>query len=147
MSFLDKLRKDKMAAIKEKDKLKGAVVTSLMSVISLAEKEGKKELTDGEALDFVHKELKKFEDTLASLPADRTENIEETKARIKIIKSYLPSQLSEEEIAKEVERIIEEDGLEKSPKSLGAIIPKVLEKYPGQTDGGAISKVAKDLLK
>lgn len=147
MSFLSNLRKDKMNAMREKDKLKGAVVTNLMSAISLAEKEAKRELTDAEALVYVQKELKKNEDTLESLPENRVENIEEAKARIAIIKSYLPSQLSEEELADEILKIVEEKELEKSPKSLGTIIPIILEKFPARTDGKQISKVASKVLK
>lgn len=147
MSFLSNLRKDKMNAMKEKDKIKGAVVTNLMSAISLAEKEAKRELTDAEALEYVQKELKKNEDTLESLPENRVENIEEAKTRINIIKSYLPEQLSEEELAIEIEKIIEVEGLEKSPKSLGTIIPKILAQFPARTDGGQISKVAGKVLK
>lgn len=147
MSFLSNLRKDKMNAMKEKDKIKGAVVTNLMSAISLAEKEAKRELTDAEALEYVQKELKKNEDTLESLPENRVENIEEAKTRINIIKSYLPSQLSEEELADEILKIVEEKDLEKSPKSLGTIIPMILEKFPARTDGKQISKVASKVLK
>lgn len=147
MSFLSNLRKDKMNAMKEKDKIKGAVVTNLMSAISLAEKEAKRELTDAEALEYVQKELKKNEDTLESLPENRVENIEEAKTRINIIKSYLPSQLSEDELADEILKIVEEKDLEKSPKSLGTIIPMILEKFPARTDGKQISKVASKVLK
>ncbi len=147
MSFLSNLRKDKMNAMREKDKTKGAVVTNLMSAISLAEKEAKRELTDAEALEYVQKELKKNEDTLESLPENRVENIEEAKTRINIIKSYLPSQLSEDELADEILKIVEEKDLEKSPKSLGTIIPMILEKFPARTDGKQISKVASKVLK
>ncbi len=147
MSFLSNLRKDKMNAMREKDKIKGAVVTNLMSAISLAEKEAKRELTDAEALEYVQKELKKNEDTLESLPENRVENIEEAKTRINIIKSYLPSQLSEDELADEILKIVEEKDLEKSPKSLGTIIPMILEKFPARTDGKQISKVASKVLK
>ena len=147
MSFLSNLRKDKMNAMREKDKTKGAVVTNLMSAISLAEKEAKRELTDAEALEYVQKELKKNEDTLESQPENRVDNIEEAKTRINIIKSYLPSQLSEDELADEILKIVEEKDLEKSPKSLGTIIPMILEKFPARTDGKQISKVASKVLK
>lgn len=146
MSFLDTLRKDKMKAMKDKDKLTNAVVTSLMSAVSLAEKEKGEPLTEAEALAFVQKEIKQNEDTIESLPEDRVDNIGEAKDRIEILRAYLPAQLSEEDLVKEIEALIEDLGLEKSPKSLGKIIPRVLEKFPGQTDGKAVSEAAKKLL-
>lgn len=147
MSFLDRIRKDKMQAMKDKDQVRKAVLTNLMSVVSLAEKEAKRNLSDSEALAFVQKEVKVNEDALASLPADRLENIEEAKARIEILRSYLPSQLSDEDLEKEVQKIIEREGLERSPKSLGKIIPVILTEFPGQTDGARVSKVCSKLLK
>ena len=78
MSFLDNLRKDKMMAMKEKDKLKAAVISNMMSVIALAEKEEKKTLTDDEAIKFVQRELKQAKDTLEMLPADRTDAVSYT---------------------------------------------------------------------
>lgn len=147
MSFLDRIRKDKMQAMKDKDQVRKAVLTNLMSVVSLAEKEAKRDLSDSEALAFVQKEVKVNEDALASLPVDRLENIEEAKARIEILRSYLPSQLSDEDLEKEVQKIIEREGLERSPKSLGKIIPVILAEFPGQTDGARVSKVCSKLLK
>ena len=147
MSFLDNLRKDKMQALKDKDKLKVNVITLLMSSISLEEKESKKVLTDDEAIKFVQRELKQLKDTLAQTPEDRKDIIDETNARIEIVESYLPEQVSDEEIEKEVRNFIEQEGLEISPKSKGLIIKHVLGKYGSQTDGKTVNGVGDKVLK
>lgn len=146
MSFLDKLRKDKIQAMKDKDKVRKNVITNLMSPIALAEKEKGSELSDGEAMKYVQKELKQAEDTLDSLPEDRTENIEEAKERIAIISSYLPKALTDEEILEEIKKIMEEKNLEKSPKSLGPIIGEMTSKFPGRVEGSQISKLAQKIF-
>ncbi len=147
MSFLENLRKDKMSAMKEKDKLKTAVISNMMSLISLAEKEEKKVLTDDEAIKYVQKELKQARDTLESLPSDRTDVIDETKKRIEIIESYLPEQLSEDELIEAIKKIIEEEGIELSPKAKGIIMKNVMAKLGGKTDGKSVNLVVDKLLK
>lgn len=146
MSFLDKLRKEKMKSMKEKDKLKTGVISLIMSGIALAEKEEKRELSDEEALTFVQRELKQARDTLESIPADRQDLIDETNRKIEIIEAYLPEQISEDELEAEIEKIIEEENLEKSPKSKGILIKKTLDKFKGRTDGKTVNKLVSKFL-
>lgn len=147
MSLLTILRKDKMQAFKEKDSLKNGVCSLLVSAIALAEKEKGSELTDEEAIAFVQRELKQTKDTLAQTPADRNDLIEETKKKIAIIESYLPEQLSEEEVESAIKQIMEENNLEATAKSRGMIMKMMLSKYAGKTDGKTVNAVVGKLLK
>ena len=108
MSFLDTLRKDKMQAMKDKDKVKVGVLSLMMSSIALAEKEAKRELTDEESLKYVQKEAKQTKDTLDMTPTSRPELIEEVTRKLKIIESYLPKQLTDEEILIALKEILTE---------------------------------------
>ena len=114
MSILEKLRKDKVQAMKDKDKLRIGVISLMMSSIALAEKEKKKTLEDEEALEFIKRELKQTKDALEQTPTNREDLISETEKKIEIISSYLPEQMSVEELKKEVEKIIKELNLEKN---------------------------------
>ncbi|WP_300410665.1 GatB/YqeY domain-containing protein [Lagierella sp.] len=147
MSFLERLRKDKMKALKDKDKLKVNVVTLLMSSIALEEKESKKELTDEQAIKFVQKELKQLKDTLDQTPEDREDIISETEDRIRIVESYLPKQAEPEEIDKEIISFIESEGLSKEPKNKGIIIKHILGKFGAKTDGKTVNGVVDKVLK
>lgn len=98
MGFLNDLRKDKMLAMKEKDRLKASVISNIMNGVLLMEKEAKREIQKDEGMKIVKSELKQAKDTLESLPSDHADLIEETKKRIEIIESYLPKQLSEDEL-------------------------------------------------
>lgn len=146
MSFLENLRKDKMKAMKAKDRDKVNVVTLIMSSVALAEKENKKELSDEEALVFVQKELKQAKDTLDTTPEDRQDIIDETNRRIEIIESYLPKQMSEEELKIEIIKIIEEKQIAKDKKSKGILIKEVLSKFKGKTDGKTVNKIIDEIL-
>ncbi|WP_099202949.1 GatB/YqeY domain-containing protein [Miniphocaeibacter massiliensis] len=147
MTFLENLRKDKMKAMKDKDRDKVNVITLLMSSISLAEKEEKKTLTDEEAIVFVQKELKQAKDTLESTPKNREDIIKETNRRIEIIESYMPEQMSEDELEKEIKNLANDKNLELGIKSKGILIKETLEKFKGKTDGKTINKIIDKILK
>lgn len=75
MSTIEKLRKDKMLAMKNKDKVKSGVISLIMSNILLEQKEKKRDLTDEEQLAFVKKELKQTMDTLEQTPQDELKRL------------------------------------------------------------------------
>lgn len=147
MSILEKLRKDKVQAMKDKDKLRIGVISLMMSSIALAEKERKKTLEDEEALEFIKRELKQTKDALEQTPTNREDLISETEKKIEIISSYLPEQMSVEELKKEVEKIIKELNLEKNPKNKGVLIKEIMGKFKSKTDGKTVSSVVDELLK
>ena len=110
--LLTQIRKDNMQAMKDRDTVKKGVCSLLISSIALAEKESGKTLTKDEELTYVQKELKQTKETLETIPASRPELIEETKKKIAIIESYLPAQMSEEEVRKAIEEVMAEANLE-----------------------------------
>ena len=145
--LLIELRKANMQAMKDHDTVKKGVLSLVISSIALAEKEDGKTLTREEELTFIQKELKQTRESLAETPADRTDLIEETKKKIEILESYLPRQLTEEEIKTAIESILTEKGLEPVKKSQGVVMKEIMAKYKGQTDGKTVNKVLSTILK
>ena len=145
--LLIELRKANMQAMKDHDTVKKGVLSLVISSIALAEKEDGKTLTKEEELTFIQKELKQTRESLSETPADRTDLIEETKKKIEILESYLPRQLTEEEIKTAIESILTEKGLEPVKKSQGVVMKEIMAKYKGQTDGKTVNKVLSTILK
>ena len=145
--LLIELRKANMQAMKDHDTVKKGVLSLVISSIALAEKEDGKTLTREEELPFIQKELKQTRESLTETPADRTDLIEETKKKIEILESYLPRQLTEEEIKTAIESILTEKGLEPVKKSQGVVMKEIMAKYKGQTDGKTVNKVLSTILK
>ena len=96
--LLLQLRKENMQAMKEKDTLKKGVLSLVISAIALAEKEKGETLSEADELVYVQKELKQTKDALASTPSSRQDLIDECNRKIAILESYLPKQLSADEI-------------------------------------------------
>lgn len=145
--LLTQLRKDNMQAMKDHDTVKKGVLSLVISAIALKEKESGTVLSKEEELTFVQKELKQTRETLAETPSNREDLIEETNTKIAILESYLPAQLTEEEIHKVIEDILQEHGLEPVKKSQGVVMKEIMAKYKGQTDGKTVNKVLSTILK
>lgn len=148
--LVEQLRKDKMIALKEKDSLKNGVITILLSNASLLSKELHRDLTHEEEMQVLQKELKQTNETLSSIPADRAEMLEETKRKISIIESYLPKQLSLEEVKEYIKNKIAgmkergEEVPELSPRNYNKML---ITELAGQADGKTISSAVLELAK
>lgn len=104
------------------------------------------QLNDEEVLEVIASEVKKRKDSVEQFKVGgRTDLAEQEQSEIKILSSYLPEQLSDEETKKEVQAIIAQLGA-KDVKELGKVIGTVRVKLKGRVDGGLVSKIAKELL-
>lgn len=146
-ALLTELRKDNMQAMKDHDNVKKGVLSLVVSAIALAEKESGKELSKEEELTYIQRELKQTKEALEETPESRTDLIEETKTKIAILESYLPKQLSEDEIKTAIESFLSENSLEPIKKNQGPVMKEIMAKYKGQTDGKTVNKVLATILK
>ena len=147
MGLIEQLRKEKMEAMKNKDTLRGGLISLLLSAMTLKEKEEKRELTEAEEFQLIQRELKQTRETLEATPEDRVGLIAETKQKIEILESYLPKQLSKEELEKEIKLLMEELHLEASNQNRGTLTKEILTKFVGRTDGKSVNQVLQELLK
>lgn len=145
--LLIQLRKENMQAMKDHDSLKKGVLSLLISAIALAEKEAGKTLEKEEELAYVQRELKQTRETLAETPASRQDLIDETNKKIELLESYLPRQLSDEEITAAIEGILKEKGLEPVKRSQGIVMKEMMAKFKGQTDGKTVNRILGTILK
>ncbi len=144
--LLKQIRHDNMQAMKEKDEVRKGVCSLLISAIALAEKESGKVLEKDEELVFVQKELKQTKEELESIPDSRPELKEKAQQKIAIIESYLPKQMSDDEIRDALEKIIAEKGLDHTKKSQGQVMKAMMAEYKGKTDGRTVARVLGTLL-
>ena len=88
MSMLDRLRKEKMEAYKNKDTVKNGVLSLLIAAMILKEKESHETISDEEALVIIQKELKQTKESLHSTPASREDLIQLETKKIELLESY-----------------------------------------------------------
>lgn len=141
----DDFRKEKMVALKEKDKLKNKVITNILSDLIYIKKELGREPNEDDSVKAVQKQIKQLKEAL-ELSKDRPEKMEELQAELSILEQYMPKQLSEEEIKAAIEKILAEHNIEAIAKNKGIIMKTVMATLSGQADGKLINQVVGTLL-
>ena len=144
--YTARMRADKMAALKEKDTVKNKVITLLLSGLTYKHKELGRDCTEQECLDVIAKELKQEREAL-ELSKDRADKVAELEAEIAILESYLPKQMSAEEVAAVVAELVAQAGLETTVKNKGMIMKTVMGELKGKADGKVIGAAVDALLK
>lgn len=141
----DEFRKEKMIALKEKDKLKNKVITNILSDLTYIKKELKQEPTEVDSAKVVAKQVKQLKETM-ELSKDRPDKMAELEAELAVLEQYMPKQMSEEEIREAVVKLLEDNGITAEPKNKGAIMKVVMPALNGKADGKDINKVVSSLF-
>lgn len=146
MSLNEQLMADLKESMKNKDTVKKSVVTMIRAAIKQKEVDERIQLTDDDILDIIAKQQKQRNDALAEFEkAQREDLVNQTKQEIEILASYLPEQLTDEELETIVADAIKETNAQ-SMKDMGKIMGKVNEIAKGRADGKRINQIAKKLL-
>lgn len=143
MSLKERLQEDLKSSMKNKETVKKSVITLIRASIKQFEVDNRVELNDEEIIDVISKQLKQRNDALDEFKkANREDLVSETEAEIKVLKEYLPQQLSEEELEVIVKETISEVGAT-SMKDMGKIMSVIQPKTKGRADGKLINKLVK----
>ena len=149
MSDLEKrIQSDLAASMKNKDELTLSVLRMLKSSIQLmqVEKGKDKSLTDDDVLVLVRRLIKQRVEAAEMYRNGGAEDRAERElAEAKVLEAYQPAQLSDEELLKIVEKVVEETGA-KSPKDMGKVMGKAIAAVKGQADGGRVKNAVQSCL-
>jgi uncharacterized protein len=147
MNLKDKINEDLKSAMKSGDKTKLATVRSIRALILEFEKSGSgKELTGEEEIKLLSSAAKKRKDSIEQFRnAGRNDLADKEESELNILMSYLPKQLNEAEIDKEVKRIGEEINA-KSKEDFPKLMPEVMKHLKGKADGKLVKKSVENYL-
>ncbi|MGN1299915.1 MAG: GatB/YqeY domain-containing protein [Clostridia bacterium] len=146
MMLKEKLLQDLKEAMKNKDVNRKNAVQMVRTGILQIEKDKGIEVTDEQILGIIAKEVKIRKDSLSEYEkADRQDLIEQVTEEIKALETYLPKQLSDEELTEEVKKIIAQVGAT-SMKDMGTVMKEAKKTIGARADGKRINEVVKSLL-
>jgi len=147
------LRTDLTAAMKARDELVKSTLRMTLTAIGNAEVAGTeaRELSDDEVLKVIAKEAKKrAESAEAFAGAGREELASQERAEGEVLSRYLPSQLSDDELAviarTAVDKTEAELGEKPGPRQMGQVMKKANAAAAGRADGGRVAAAVKALL-
>lgn len=143
---LGTLRKDMMQAMKDHDKQKKEVISSLVSAVKMAGiNAGDRENIPEELVDkTILKELKSAKEQLDTCPESRADLKAQYQYNYDLIASYSPKLMSEDEVKA---YITEKYSDLVATKDMGKIMKTVMGDLKGKADGKTINKVIKELIK
>lgn len=131
-------------AMKNKDNERRDTIRQLQAAIKQIEVDEQKELSTDEEMDVLIKEAKKRRETIEELKkAER--DIADEERELVIIESFLPEQMSEEEIRDLVKQAVAETGATEM-RDMGKVMGKLSAQTKGKADGKLVSTIVRELL-
>ena len=144
--MLQKLKDDLKQAMKEKNILKRDTIRLIMSGIKQIEVDQRREVTEEDVIKLIQKGVKQREDAINfAKDGGREDLVKQNQAEIDILSSYLPKQLSDEELKEAIKQIIQKVGAT-SMKEMGKVMGVATKELSGKADGKRINLVVKELL-
>ena len=143
---LEVLQKDMIAAMKARDKERKDSISSLVSAVKkVGIDNGCRDNIPEDIVDSVIlKEIKSVKEQIDTCPADRTDLLEQYKARYDVFNEYAPKLLSEDEV-REILTTKFADVI--ATKNKGQIMKTVMAELKGKADGKVINQVVAELCK
>lgn len=148
MSTLDRLTTDLTTALKARDTLRTGTLRQLIGAVRHEAKAGTVErvLTDDEVLQVLAREAKKRrESAQIYTDAGAPERAAAESAEAAIVDEYLPTRLTDEELAALVDDVIAQTGAS-SVKDMGAVMKEATARAQGRADGRALSALVRARL-
>ncbi|MBO5182490.1 MAG: GatB/YqeY domain-containing protein [Paraprevotella sp.] len=148
MALFEQISKDIIAAMKAKDKTRLEALRNAKKYFLEAKTApgANDELTDEAALKILAKLAKQGKDTAALYTEQQRPDLaEEELGQVAVFESYLPKQLTAEELEAALRDIIAQTGAT-SAKDMGKVMGVATKQLAGKAEGKAISALVKQLL-
>ncbi len=146
MDTKTKLEASLKTAIRNNDDVSKRTIRMALSAIRLAEIEKGSPIDEITIVNILQKEVKGRRETIQdATKAMRPDIITEAEAEIAVINTFLPNQLTPEELQRMAEIVIAEIGA-KSLADLGRVMKTLLPRVKGQATGDQVSQVVRQLL-
>jgi uncharacterized protein YqeY len=147
MALRDTINTDLNASMKAGDKIRTETLRSLRALVLEFEKSGvDREMTPDEEMKLLLSAAKKRKEAMELFAANaRPELAEKEKAEYEIIATYLPKQMTRDEVEKRVIEVIAEVGAS-GPADTNKVIPVLMKELKGKADGKLVQEIVKEKL-
>jgi len=146
MTLSEKINEDMILCMKNKDSFTLGVLRMVKGAIQLEKINLKRELNDDEVIAVISKQIKMRNDSINDFTkANRLDLVEQNKKEITVLNTYMPPELSDDEI----NQIIDEAFNNIKPtssKDMGSIMREVSPKLKGRADMSKVNAIIKEKL-
>jgi uncharacterized protein YqeY len=146
MSLPERLEDEMRSALRSGDKLRLSVIRMARAAVKNKEIEERNKLDDGTVIKVISGLVKKGEESLVHFQqANRLDLIEKQEKELRILRSFLPQQLSRDEILALVDEAIKETNA-LDLKDLGKVMKSLMPKTAGRADGKIVHQLVSEKL-
>jgi hypothetical protein len=134
------------SAMRTKDSARLGTIRLLLAAIKQKEVDERLELADSDIISIIDKMLKQRRDSIEAFnKAKRQDLVDKEEFELKVLQDYMPQQLTEQEVEKEIIDAIKGSGAN-SMKDMGAVMNILKSKLAGKTNMADVSKKIKTKL-
>jgi uncharacterized protein YqeY len=142
----DRLNEEMKQAMKARDEIRLSVIRLIRSSVKNREIELRHELSDGEITEVVSTLVKQRRESIRMFgEAGRTDLVEKEEKELSVLLTFLPQQLTREEVETLVAQAIADSGAQ-GPKDMGKVMKAIMPHVIGRADGSLVSSVVKEKL-
>lgn len=147
MTIIDNINEDFKKAIKEKDEIKISTLRQIKNQITNTEIKKGRSLSEEEIREVIFSLVKSHNESIESFKSgNRPDLVEKEEKELSILKTYLPQQLSEEDLKIIISETIKEVGAT-SLKDIGKVMSRLMPKVKGRADGAKVKLLVEEFFK
>lgn len=140
------IRSEMLDATRARDNVRRDTLRLLVAAVENGRIDAGHELSDDEALRVLQKEAKQRRESIVEYrKGNREDLVQQEQQELEIIETYLPAQLSEDEVRLLVEETIAEAGAS-GPDDLKLVMGPLMKKLEGRADGRVANAIVRELL-
>jgi len=144
--MLDRLKRDRDAALKRRDTITVRVLRMLLSELHNQEIAAGGDLDEKEVIRVLRKAVKQREEATEQYEAGgRVDRAEEERAEIRVIEEDLPDFMDERELGAAVDEVIEDTGAT-SMSDMGEVMGELMQRHGPRVDGKVASGLVRERL-
>lgn len=146
MSLKDRIQQELNDAMRAKDETVKSSLRMLRAAIHNGEIASGRPFEDDDIITIAKQQVKQRRDSITEFTkAGRQDLVDKEQAELEIIATYLPQQVSREEIEAAARALIASTGAS-SPKDMGKVMGPLVKQFGAAADGRLVSEVVRELL-
>ncbi|MBW2038235.1 MAG: GatB/YqeY domain-containing protein [Deltaproteobacteria bacterium] len=146
MGIKERLMEDMKRTLKEKNKSRLSIIRLALAALQNKEKEFLRELSEEEIIQVISGLVKKGRESIEQFKAgQRDDLVTKEEKEIEILQSFLPKQLTPEELDVEISKALEETGAS-TTKDLGKVMKILMSRIAGRAEGRVVNELVRKRL-
>ncbi|MBV9361063.1 MAG: GatB/YqeY domain-containing protein [Betaproteobacteria bacterium] len=146
MALKQQINEDMKTAMRAKDAARLSTIRLILAAIKQREVDERIELDDAAVLGVLEKMIKQRRESIAQFEkGGRQDLANNEKAEVQVLTAYMPAQMSDADIQKEIDSVISATGAA-GAKDMGKVMAALKAKLAGKADMGKVSGLVKAKL-